>query len=140
MHWTERWAPPSVGRSRTDLRKFGLVMAIAFSIVAGVLLWRDRMWGIYLFTPSVFFLLMGLAKPTWLAPIEKWWMVFAEVLGAVVTVAILTLAFFLVITPVGWFKRIFSGDSLGLTFRPKNRTYWVDVDPDGPTSRPYRPF
>ena len=140
MHWTERWSPPSQGPSRRDLRKFGLVMATAFSIVAGILLWRDRMWAIYLFAPAAFLLLMGLAKPTWLGPVEKWWMAFAEVLGAVVTLVILTLTFFLVITPVGWFKGIFSGDTLGLTFDPERRTYWVEIDPNGPASRPDRPF
>lgn len=140
MHWTERWSPPSQGPSRRDLRKFGLVMATAFSIVAGILLWRDRMWAIYLFAPAAFLLLMGLTRPTWLWSSQKVVMVFAEALGAVVTLVILTLTFFLVITPVGWFKRIFSGDTLGLTFDPERRTYWVDVDPDGLASRPDRPF
>jgi hypothetical protein len=140
MHWTERWSPPSQGPSRRDLRKFGLVMATAFSIGAGILLWRDRMWAIYLFAPAAFLLLMGLTRPTWLWSSQKVVMVFAEALGAVVTLVILTLTFFLVITPVGWFKRIFSGDTLGLTFDPERRTYWVDVDPDGPASRPDRPF
>ena len=140
MHWTERWSPPSQGPSRRDLRKFGLVMATAFSIVAGILLWRDRMWAIYLFAPAAFLLLMGLTRPTWLWSSQKVVMVFAEALGAVVTLVILTLTFFLVITPVGWFKRIFSGDTLGLTFDPERRTYWVDIDPNGPASRPDRPF
>jgi hypothetical protein len=83
---------------------------------------------------------VGLTRPTWLAPIERWWMAFAEVLGRVVTVIILTLTFFVVMTPIGWLKRVFSGDTLGLTSDPKIRTYWIEVDPDGPTSRPDRPF
>jgi len=140
MHWTKRWSPPSQGPSRRDLRKFGLVMATAFSIVAGILLWRDRMWAIYLFAPAAFLLLLGLTRPTWLWSSQKVVMVFAEAMGTVVTLVILTLTFFLVITPVGWFKRIFSGDTLGLTFDPERRTYWVDADPDGPASRPDRPF
>ena len=140
MHWTERWTSPQEGPSTGDLRRFGLIMTTAFSIVAGVLLWRDRMWAIYLFAPATLLLFMAVVRPNWLGVIEKWWMAFAEVLGTVVTALILTLAFFIVITPVGWFKRVLSSDTLGLTFDPEVQTYWVDVDPDGPASRPDRPF
>jgi hypothetical protein len=140
MNWTERWTPPLEGPSRGDFRKFGLIMATGFSIVAGVLLWRDRMWAIYLFAPAAFLLLIGLARPNWLGPVKKCWLSFGEVLGAVVTVVILTLAFFVVITPLGWFRRVLLGDTLDLTLDPEAQTYWVDIDPDGPSSRPDRPF
>jgi len=48
--------------------------------------------------------------------------------------------FFLVITPVGLVRRIFTRDSFGKTPRPDMTTYWVAVGPDGPADRPEKPF
>ena len=127
-------------KSREELRKFGFVMAGALAVLGGYFLWRGRGLAPYLLGAGGFFLVAGLLAPRFLSPVERAWMAFAEILGAVVTRVILALTFYLVITPVGLFIRLSSGETLGKRADPEAATYWIPVEPDGPTSRPDKPF
>ena len=127
-------------KTASDLRKFGLTMATALAVLGAFFLWRDRSWAVWLIWPAGAFLVVGLVAPNILGPVERLWMAIAEVLGAVVTKIILTLTFFLVITPVGLAVRLFSGDRFGKRFDPHAESYWVTVELDGPASRPDKPY
>ena len=125
---------------RRMLRKFGLVMAIACGLFGGLAAWRDRSFAPYLLGLGGLFLVLGLAMPRRLDPVERAWMKLAGVMSAVMTRVILTLSFILAITPVGLLRRLFAGDSLGLRADPDATTYWVAVEKDGPASRPDKPY
>lgn len=105
-----------------------------------LLLWWSNVLGPYLLGAGAAFLAAGLLFPRVLAPIERGWMKFAEALSTVMTVVILTVTFFLVITPIGLLRRALGNDSLGMKFGRKSASYWVPVPPDGPGSRPDKPF
>ena len=122
------------------LRKFGIVMAVFFGLFGALFVWRGREWGEYVLYVSGFFLVAGLVVPRLLAPIEKAWMAFARVLQVVMTTLILTLTFFLVMTPMGLFLRLTGKDLLGMEGDPTMDTYWVPVEEDGPASRPDKPY
>ena len=92
-----------------ELRKFGLVMAAPLTLIGGVLLWRGRTTGMILLGLAGLFLLLAGVAPRALAPVERYWMAFAEKLGAVMTRVILTLTFYLVITPIGLLLRLMGG-------------------------------
>jgi hypothetical protein len=141
MNWIE--VPPvrsDPGARRHALRKFGLVMAAALGVVGGLLAGRGRAAAPYVWGVAGLFLALGLIRPAWLGVIEPAWMKLAEVLGAVMSRVILTLAFILVITPLGLVRRLFAGDTLGLRPDPKTETYWVPIEQSGPTSRPDKPY
>jgi hypothetical protein len=126
--------------TRGELRSFGLVMATATAVIAGVLTWRDRggaLVGVYI---SSAFLLSALAAPGVLAPAERLWMTFAGVLGRISTAVLLTITFYIVITPLGVLRRVFVADTLGMRADPSKDTYWVAVEPDGPATRPSKPY
>jgi hypothetical protein len=127
-------------KTSAELRKFGLVMAVAFGLLGVVLLWRDKAAWPYLCAIGGFFLIMGLAWPRGLTPIEWLWMKMAHILGQIMTRVILSLAFFLVITPIGLIMKLFGRDPLYRKFDPEASSYWTPVDPDGPTSRPEKPY
>jgi hypothetical protein len=59
----------------------------------------------------------------------KWvyivWMSVAFVLGLVMAHVILTLLFFLMITPIGWVARLFGKDFLSLKLDRGAATYWL---------------
>jgi multisubunit Na+/H+ antiporter MnhG subunit len=59
----------------------------------------------------------------------KWvyiaWMSVAFVLGFVMAHVILTLLFFLMITPIGLIARVFGKDFLSLKLDRKAATYWI---------------
>jgi hypothetical protein len=122
------------------LRRFAIVMAVAFAALGALLLWRGREWGDVFFYVAAFFLLSGLIAPRQLAPIERVWMKLAHLLGTVMTAVILTLTFFLVITPMGIVLRLIGKDLLGMRGDPDIATYWVPVEEDGPCSRPDKPY
>jgi hypothetical protein len=121
-------------------RKFGLLMGGAFLIIALILIWRHRWTGPYFAILAGFFLLSGLLLPRILSPLERVWMAFAHVLGVVMTYILLTITFFVVITPVGFFIRLIGKDLLERKFDSQKQSYWVAVEPDGPCSRPDKPY
>ena len=140
MNWTERWASPPATRTSGSLRKFGFIMAVAFGLIGGLLLWRGRDWATWLLRIAAAFALLATVVPRALAPVERGWLWVGERIGGVVTIVLLTVVFFVVITPIGVLKRLVSGDTMGLRLDPKATTYWVPVEPDGPATRPDRPF
>ena len=127
-------------KSTRQLRKFGLLMAVPLVIIGCVLIWRDRWTGPYFIVLAGLFLLSGLLIPRCLAPIERVWMAFAHALGVVMTYVMLTVTFYVVITTVGLFLRLIGKDLLDKKFSSKKHSYWVPVEPDGPCSRPDKPY
>jgi hypothetical protein len=76
----------------------------------------------------------ALIAPRILAPVERWWMRFAEALGRVNTRIILTVLYCLVITPVGLVRRLV-GDPLDRRMRDGRSSVWIlrpraPVDPE----------
>ena len=122
------------------LRRFGFVMAVAFGVLAALLLWRHRPAGPYLLALAGGFALLGAVAPRVLDPVERAWMRLAGRLSVVMTYVVLTLAYFLVVTPLGLLRRLFGADSLHLKLDRSAATYWVPVEPDGPGSRHDRPY
>jgi hypothetical protein len=122
------------------LRRFGIVMAVFFGLFGALFVWRGRAWGEPTLYVAGAFLVLGLLAPRILGPIEKAWMAFAGVLQLIMTTIILTLTFFLVITPMGLLLRLTGKDLLGLEGDPEIKTYWVPVDKDGAASRHDKPY
>jgi hypothetical protein len=52
----------------------------------------------------------------------------------------LAVAFFLVVTPVGWVRRLVAGDPLHRRWEPAEKTYWVTVRPTRPPEDYFRLF
>jgi hypothetical protein len=122
------------------LRRFGLTMALPLGILGGLAAWRGKATAPYLLVLAAAFLLAGLFSPRVLIPVERGWMKFAGVLSAVMTRVVLFLSFYLVITPCGVLLRLLGKDPLQRRFDPQWKSYWVAVDPDGPCSRPDKPY
>lgn len=132
--------PLTVDRgSAQALRKFGFVMAGALGVLGGIAAWRGRTIAWALLVAAAVFLLTALARPRALRGVERVWMRFAEFLGRIMTLVLLTVTYVLVITPIGVVRRLLRKDSLGLQFDSTATTYWVPVDPEG-ANRPDKPY
>ncbi len=127
-------------KTRKELRKFGLVMTAPLLLIGAYLWWKNRVGFPYVLGASAFFFFSGLVFPQLLRPIEKMWLKFAEILGAIMTRVILTVFFFLVVTPFGLALRLLGKDLLSLRYDEKLDSYWVPVEEDGPTTRPLKPY
>ena len=124
---------PDTG-SRTEQRKFGLVMAAAFCAL-GLLRWAIHQFTafpIWFFVIGALFAVLGLAAPRVLQPVFVVWMKFAEALNWVMTRVFLTVAWCLIITPTGLIMRLGRGeDPLKRAWLPAGTTYWEDAEEMG---------
>jgi hypothetical protein len=114
----------AVKSGRADLRKFGLTMAVALAVLGGLFLWRGKSGPVYFFGIAGAFLLLAGLAPMVLRPVQRVWMTFATVLGWVMTRFVLTLVFFLGITPIAMIARLFRKKFIDLAFEPESDSYW----------------
>jgi hypothetical protein len=127
-------------KSVSDLRKFGLTLALPLAVIGGLLIRKGRSAGVYVGAAAGLLLLVALLFPLLLGPVERVWMAFSRVLSMITTFVILTLIFFLVITPMGVFLKILRRDLLQTRLDRRQSSYWSEVDADGPSSRPDKPY
>lgn len=112
--------------SKKSLRKFGLVMSVAFLVVAGILLIRHKQYIVPFFiATSTILILLTLAAPVLLKPVYIVWMRMGFVLGWVNTRLLLLIIFYLVVTPIGLLMRLFGNDPLLRRIDKKISSYWV---------------
>ncbi len=119
-----------------EIRKFGVIGLIFFGTFFAVAVWRDKTLLTYFFgllaALSIAFILM----PLLLKPVYVGWLKIARFIGSKVTTLILTLFFYLVMTPAALLKRIFGGRPLPLRPDPDAETYWVTrTEPAQPKDR-----
>ncbi|MDA0684531.1 MAG: SxtJ family membrane protein [Bacteroidetes bacterium] len=126
------------------LRKFGLVMAGASAVIGAYIYWKNGFqWSPavdYLAVIGGFFLVTGLIIPIVLAPIEWAWMKLAHVMGFVMTRVLISLVYFLAITPTGLIFKLLRKDLLDRKIDKAADSYWVPAEPDGPWTRADKPY
>ena len=115
----------NIKSGKAELRKFGITLGIVFGLLGGLFLWREKPYYFSLFILSVFFLFFGLVLPWLLKPIHKIWMTVALVLGSIMTRVILSVLFYLVITPLGLISKLSGKDFLDLKFDRSASSYWI---------------
>lgn len=114
----------NIKSDKNELKKFGMTMGFLLLLLAGLFFWRGKEHYLLLFCMGVFFLLFGFIFPVLLKPVHKVWMAIAIIIGYVMTRVILCALFYLVITPMAFFSRLFGKDALELKFDRKTVTYW----------------
>ena len=113
-------------------RSFGIVFFIFFLIIALYPLLNNqniRLWSLII---SMVFLILGLLNSNFLRPLNKIWFRFGLLLGKVVSPLIMSIIFFLVVTPIGIFMKVLGKDLINLKFNNK-KTYWIEKS--GPKSK-----
>ena len=108
-----------------DLRKFGLMVGGIFSALGILFLLRHKTHFPYFLWPGVVMLAFGAVFPRALKYVYLAWMSVAVVVGFVMAHVVLTLFFFLVITPIGLVAQMFGKDFLRLKLDQQSATYWI---------------
>jgi hypothetical protein len=114
----------NIKSGKKELHQFGITMGIVLALVGGLLIWRSKDYYFFFFVFSIAFLFLGLVIPALLKPIQKVWMSIAVIIGWVMTRVILTVLFYLVVTPVGILAKVFGKDFLDTKFDRNANSYW----------------
>ncbi len=108
-----------------EIRRFGLIALIFFGCLCAIGIWLEKPLPTYLFGTLSALGLGFILFPHQLRPVFAAWLKIAHFLGRVVTTLILTLAYYLVITPAALIKRLFGGIPLPIKPDKNVSSYWV---------------
>ena len=114
----------NIKSEKSDLRKFGITIGLILLIIAGFLFWKEKESFQILLTFGVTLCILGITIPFILKPIYWVWMVFATILGWIMTRVILSLLFYIIFTPIGLILRFFGKQFLELRWDQSKESYW----------------
>ena len=113
-------------------RSFGIVFFVVFLFIALYPLSYSGQvikWSLVI---SLIFLLLGLINSKILTPVNKILFKFGIFLGNIISPIIMSIVFFLIVTPIGLIMRVLRKDLLNLKFNTK-KSYWIEKK--GPKSK-----
>ena len=121
MIWTEL---KNIDSSEKEIRKFAYTLGI-FLVIVGVVisLLNKRVYPIPLVT-GIVLLITGASFPKILLPIQKVWMGLAVILGFISTRIILSILYFIVLTPIAFVARLRGKDFLNERIEKNKTSYW----------------
>lgn len=125
-----------------DLKWFGLLMLVFGALLATVFhfAYGASLTARIILVAASLFSIIYYALPPLRRPMFIGWMCLAMPIGAVVSIVLLALTYYLVITPVGLLVRLFSHDPMTRRFDRSAATYWVRRPPAPPADRYFRQF
>jgi hypothetical protein len=123
MSWTND-EYQKLDRSPRALRRFGFTVGFAILLLGCVLLWRHRGAGWPLISIGAVLILAAGLVPSALKWVHRPWMIGSIVLGWIITGILLTMVFFLVVTPIGLLQRLFGKRVIEVDFDADAASYW----------------
>lgn len=113
-------------------RKFGLVFTAFFLLLGLAPLRRAGAPAWWALGISGLFLVLALAAPAVLTPLNRLWMQLGQLLHRLVSPVILGFLFYGVFTPFGVFCRLMGKDFLRLKKDSRSESFWILRQPPGP--------
>ena len=108
-------------------RTFGILFFLLFLLIG---IWpiinneNLRWWSIII---SLIFLFLSYKNSNLLTPLNKIWIKVGELLGKIIAPIVMAIIYFVVITPIAIFLKLFKKDLLKIKFSSAN-TYWIKRD------------
>ena len=118
-------------------KSFGILFFIVFVLIS---IWPViqggslRIWPIPI---ALIFLILGLINSKLLNPLNIVWVKFGELLGRIIAPIVMSIIYFLIITPIGLFMRLMGKDFLKIKFSNR-QSYWTKREKNiGPMKRQF---
>ena len=106
-------------------RNFGIVFFIVFLLIAIYPFFKNENIRIWSLIVSIIFLVLSILKSKLLTPFNKIWFKFGLLLGRMISPIIMSMIFFVVVTPTAILMKLLRKDLLNLKFN-NNKTYWIE--------------
>ena len=113
-----------IKETNKDLRKFGLTVGGVLIMIAALLFYFEKSSTIYFAIIGGLLFVTGLVIPQILKLLNKVWMGLAIILGYFMSRLILTVLFYLVITPISLIAKLVGKKFMKLKFDKSANTYW----------------
>ena len=104
----------NIKTDKKSIRSFGVTIGIILLAIAITLFAKNNLFLKSLGIISSVFLILGIIAPIMLKPFYLIWMIFAMILGWIMTRVILSLIFYFIVTPIGIIARLLGEDFLAL--------------------------
>ena len=114
----------NIKSERRDLRNFGFIIGIIFLIIGGFLFWKEKEVFQIFIAISIIFILTAFTLQSVLKPVYWIWMIFGIILSWFMTLIILSLLFYVVVTSIGLTLRLFGKQFLELRWDKSKESYW----------------
>lgn len=116
----------SIKSTKKELREFAFIVGGVLLLIGGLRWWHHKNYAFIILAAGTALVSLGALIPNILRPLQKAWMTLALLMGWVMTRVILTVLYFLVLTPISLIARMTGKQFLNLKFRePKLSSYWV---------------
>lgn len=113
-----------IKETKKELRKFGLTVGSVLTAIAILLLYFEKPSAIYFAVIGGLLILFGALFPQLLKPLNRIWMGLAIILGFIMSRVILTVLFYLVLTPIAILAKIVGKKFMVLKYDKSAETYW----------------
>ena len=117
----------NIPNNQKDIKSFGITIGIILFIISGLLMYYGKEFYQLIAIIASTIMVLGFIFPTLIKPIYFIWMTFAAILGWIMTRVILSLVFYLIITPIGLITRMLGEDFLALK-KLQSNSYWNQRD------------
>ena len=99
-----------------------------FGIFLGLSIWiyiKDENINYFFISISLLFFILTLTRSKILDKLNNLWIKFGELLGKIIAPIVMSIVFFLIVTPIGLILKIVKKDLLKLKFN-NNKSYWIE--------------
>ena len=113
--------------TKKELREFAYVVGGILILIGGMRWWHHKNISLELVVIGAVLATIGTFLPFLLKPLQKVWMLIALLMGWVMTRVILTILFYLVLTPISLLAKATGKRFLDLRFKdPHAVSYWIN--------------
>ncbi len=113
-----------IDKSENAVKKTGLTVGIVLILVSLILWYLGKTSSIYFSSVGGLFVIIAVVFPSLLRPFHIVWMILALLMGFVMSRVVLTILFYIVLTPVGIIAKIFGKKFMPLGFDKNAESYW----------------
>jgi hypothetical protein len=114
----------NIKETKKDLRKFGLTVGGVLLGISILLFYFEKPTAIYFTIIGGFLFISGLVIPQILKPLNKIWMGLAIILGFFMSRIIITVLFYIALTPISIIAKLVGKKFMILKFDRSINTYW----------------